>query len=261
MLPNLGSMDVSTEILRCEPLETFAVDKRRIRVAIVACVIICIMGIGMRQWVLGKDPGDWFTIIYGTILSLWGAWLVRFLIRLRGVRVLIHIDAIGFVKRGEMQFVPWNEIKQIRANALDFIVLTVGTHRILFWSDVFERSAALKRILYREAIAHNIPWLGTIPAEKKTPGPTKPKPVLWLVGLFVIVSAWLWLLYDIQLVSDTAATILEYLQFIVVGIIIAFIWVVLSLVFPSLLRRFGVFWLSVPLVGILAVVLGSTNWA
>jgi hypothetical protein len=87
------------------------------------------------------------------------------------------------------------------------------------------------------------------------------RPGLPMALRLFVVLAWLWFLLAIPFVTDAACRFDAFLLLAWSGGLIGFVWLVVTLVYPALLKRpTRLRWLSVPLAGLLVVVLMVTGW-
>jgi len=79
-----------------------------------------------------------------------------------------------------------------------------------------------------------------------------------LAARLIIVGGWVWLLLALIYFTDAACQIFLFLAIGVSGIIVGAVWIALSVMWPRLLRRPArKVWLSVPLAGVLGLLLLS----
>jgi hypothetical protein len=260
------SVNASQEPTTSERIETFVADKRRIALGLIACVIFWALGIVFSNRLLGKDRDDWTIVVLGISLSFLGSFTVRVLLHQMRTRIAVHADAIAFFRKGQMKLIPWNDIVRIRVDWSKVISFSTAVEEFSLNLDLFKGRSDLQTLIYREAIAHGIPWSGYVPgcAENRT-SPMLRRPLrlsVRLVGILVIASGWSWFICTIPFFSDMGLRVRSFLPIGIGGAIIAVAWVVLSVALPSLFdRHFAKWWLSVLLAGILGIVLAATNWA
>jgi hypothetical protein len=157
-------MNASSDPTTDEPLETFVTNNIRIVEGVVAGICIWIGGFTLTRHLWGK-PDELESVILGIIMTLCAGWCFRYYLRHVGIRVLIHTDAIGLFRRGEMKIIPWSELVVIGESS-GFITLVTEKERFTFDVGVFKKGGRLKRVLFQQAGINRIPWNGAPQADQ-----------------------------------------------------------------------------------------------
>lgn len=80
--------------------------------------------------------------------------------------------------------------------------------------------------------------------------------------IVIIIAAWLWFLAALPQVTNVAADFGWFLILFPTGLFIGLLWIIYSASRPSVFRekRWRLAWLSVPVLGVGALVLAMTGW-